>query len=184
MIASPELSEARFTVARDDCPHPEHWHSNDDESSELEVSLLVGAFVRALQPALVVETGTAFGQTAEQIGLALEQNGHGRLYTLEPDPERARQARDRVAGLPVDVVELQSLSFMPPALVDFAWIDSLLPLRVIELRWFRPFLPSGAIVGIHDAGPQHGIRTTIEAETWLRPIYLRTPRGVIFAEVR
>jgi hypothetical protein len=36
---------------------------------------LVAAFVRALQPETVLETGSAFGQTAEAIGRALAANG-------------------------------------------------------------------------------------------------------------
>jgi hypothetical protein len=61
-------SEARFTPPRPDCPHPEWWTSTDDDSTECEVTALVAAFVVALQPELVIETGTAFGQTAEAIG--------------------------------------------------------------------------------------------------------------------
>jgi hypothetical protein len=178
-----DLLESRYTPARDDCPHPEYWHSHDDDSTEIEVSELVGAFVRALQPEIVVETGTAWGQTAEQIGLALARNGHGELFTMEPDVERAASSRNRCQGLPVTVLACRSDEWTPPGPVGFAWLDSLLPVRADEYRALRPHLSPGAVVGIHDAGPQHGMRDTWEALEGLRFIALPTPRGVLFGEV-
>jgi hypothetical protein len=176
--------EARWTPARPDCPHPEWWHSPDDESTEDEVSELVAALVRALQPEIVVETGTAFGYTAERIGAALLRNGHGQLWTLETDPERADASRRRCVGLPVIVVEKASLDWMPLGPIDFGWLDSAIDQRVAEFLRF-PWTP-GAIVGFHDTGPQHGYRDAVEslvAFGRVREIYLRTPRGVTFAEV-
>ena len=113
-------TEDRFTPARPDCPYPQRWHSADSDSTELEVSHLVAAFVRALQPNLVVETGTAWGQTAELIGQALKANGQGRLITLEPDPARAEHSRNRCAGLPVEVLQQSSLDWAPDGPIDFA----------------------------------------------------------------
>jgi hypothetical protein len=175
--------ESRYTPPRDDCPHPEYWHCPDDESAETEISELVGAFVRAIQPDIVVETGTAWGYTAREIGWALVQNGHGRLYTLDPDGERAEHARTLCHGLPVDVIEAPSMSWTPPGPIGFAWLDSLLPIRAAEFDYFRPHYALNAIVGIHDAGPQHGHRDEWEAIEGLRLIYLPTPRGVVFGEV-
>lgn len=176
---SVDLSEARWTTPRDDCPRPEWWHSADDESTEFEVTALVGAFVRALQPECVVETGSAFGQTAEAIGAALVQNGHGHLHSLETDPARAAIARGRTSTLPVDILEADSLSWEPSHAIDFAWFDSALHIRTSEFRSYRPWFSERCVVGFHDAGPQHGIRPDIEAlaGSW---IYLPTPRGVMF----
>lgn len=103
--------ESHFTRPRADCPHPEWWHAADVDSTEIEVSELVAAFVRALQPQVVVETGTAWGQTAELAGRALARNRHGHLWTLEPDRLRADHARARCRGLPVTVVDQTSLSW-------------------------------------------------------------------------
>lgn len=179
--------ESQFTRPRADCPHPEWWHASDSDSTEHEVSELVAGFVRALQPDVVVETGTAWGQTAQVIGRALERNEHGHLWTLEPDPGRAEFSRRRCAGLPVTVVQQGSLDWQPPAPIDFAWLDSLCQLRVPEFTgWHAQFAP-GAFVGFHDTGPQHEpLRSQIEAlaeKGLLRPIFLPTPRGVAFAEV-
>jgi hypothetical protein len=179
--------ESDFTPPRPDCPRPEDWHATDSDSAEVEVTELVAAFVRALQPEVVVETGTAFGQTAEAIGRALAANGHGCLYTLEPDLNRCATASSRVLGLPVRVVSMQSIAWLPPDGIGFAWFDSLLGLREAEFRAYRPHMAAGCVVGFHDCGPQHGVvRDAVERlahEGELRPIYLPTPRGVMFAEV-
>jgi predicted O-methyltransferase YrrM len=155
------------------------------DSTECEVTALVAAFVVALQPELVLETGTAFGQTAKAISRALLANGHGRLVTLETDPGRVTLSRARCAGLPVQVLEMSSLDYTPDAPVDFVWFDSLVELRPVELRRYLPYLSPRAVVGFHDTGPQHPLRhllAPLEAEGLLvSPLYLPTPRGVCFA---
>lgn len=45
---------------------------------------------RLLQPAAVVETGVAYGVSAAFILRALEENGHGRLYSVDLPPLRRR----------------------------------------------------------------------------------------------
>jgi hypothetical protein len=178
------VAESTWTAPRTDCPHPEWWSSTDPQSTELEVSELVAAFVRALQPEYVVETGTCLAQTAYIIGLALTANGHGRLDTLETDPERAEFSRSRCTGLPVTVHCASSLDFTPPAPVGFAWLDSETWLRIPEFERFRPHVLPGAIVGFHDTAPHHGPwGRAVEALPGTRAIRLRTPRGVTFVEV-
>lgn len=180
------ITEAQWTAARPDCPNPEYWHAPDPDSTEMEVSELVGAFVRALQPEIVVETGTAWAQTAIQIGVALQANGHGEGYSLETEPDRVKHCRLALEGLPVRVVQQASLDWTPPEGVGFAWFDSLIPLRVAEFRAYAPYMRPGAVVGFHDCGPLHGLRGPVEElarDGRIRPIYLPTPRGVIFAEV-
>lgn len=175
------MIEARFTAPRADCPHPEWWHSVDDESTELEVSELVAAFMRGLQPELVVEVGTAFGQTARLIGEALQDNGHGRLLTYEVEGWRASLAGMKCIALPVRVINER---FTPPdEPVGFAWIDGHIDERIADLRALRLNLLAGSFVGVHDTSPFHGIRELVEAEQWIRWVHLPTPRGVMFGEV-
>jgi hypothetical protein len=180
--------ESRFTAPRADCPNPHYWNSDDADSTEHEVSVLVGAFVTALQPEYVVETGTAFGQTAEAIGKALKDNGHGRLVSLEPDTQRAQFSRDRCEGLPVEILEVESMSFTPDAEIDFAWFDSLIHLRAEELKRYLPFMSKRAVVGFHDTGPHHQTRNylneIIRSGLITNPLWLPTPRGACFARVR
>jgi len=166
------------------CPKPELWTASDSDSAECEVTELVAAFVRALQPELVVETGTCWGQTAEAIGRALAANGHGRLVSLEVDEERVAASRARCAGLPVEVLCRPSMSWEPSEPIGFAWFDSLLDLRVAEFVHFGPWLEVGSLVGFHDTAPHFGTYGAIvEGLPRLRPLTLRTPRGVTFAEV-
>lgn len=183
-------SEGRFSVGRPDCPNPERWHSDDADSTEYEVTELVAAFVRALQPDVVVETGTAWGQTAEAIGLALKDNGQGMLHTMDPDEIRFGSSSDRCQGLPVTLYKMASLDWIakPPfEWIDFAWFDSLHALRVPEFRAFYPYMSSRTVVGFHDTGPHQGsLRAEIEdleIEGKLLPMHLPTPRGVTFGQV-
>lgn len=190
-------SEARFTPPRADCPHPERWHSPDADSTEIEVSRLVAAFVEALRPDLVIETGTAFGQTAHLIGWALRDAEVGDLLTYEVDAARVEESRRLCEGLPVDVQQRPSLDGIQ-SLVDagvtgavgFAWLDSLFELRVPELQLIRPLLSRGAIVGIHDCGePEHTKYNAFAGEVasaarrlGFNRISLPTPRGVTFLQ--
>lgn len=180
-------SEARFTRPRPDCPRPYYWTSTDDDSTEIEVTRLVAAFVTALQPEFVVETGTAWGQTAEAIGHALWANGHGRLVTIEPDRERAHFSAERCTGLPVSVHIGLSLDYTPEQPIDFAWFDSLCELRPREFIRYLPHMSSRGVVGFHDTGPQHPVRDLLQRLTdngvLPSPLYLPTPRGVCFARV-
>lgn len=182
-------SEGRFTEPRADCPHPERWHSADADSTEREVTILVGAFVQALQPDLVVETGSAWGQTAHRIGLGLRANGQGVLHTIEPDATRADATRKRCEelSLPVVVEQMKSLDWTPPGPIGFAWFDSLPHLRVPEFLQYFPWLQANSIVGFHDTGPHQGtLREDIEELEklgHLLVIHLPTPRGVTFGQV-
>lgn len=181
-----ENREDRWTAPGPWQPHPEHWHSDDAQATEHEVSELVGAFARALQPEIVVETGSNSGQTTEAIGQALLKNGHGHLYSLEIDPVMADAAERRCTGLPVTVIRGDSLSWTPPGEVGFAWLDSETGIRHLELQRLRRFLADGAIVGIHDTGPQHAtarLLWPLVQRGEFSAITLRTPRGVTFGTV-
>ena len=179
--------ESRFTPPSPWCEHPEHWHADDAQATEHEVTELAAAFVRALQPEIVVETGSNTGQTTEAIGRALAKNGHGRLYSLEVDEALAAKAAERCEGLPVTVVIADSLAWSPPGDVGFAWLDSEPGIRHLELLRLRPHLLPGALVGVHDTGPQHVTYQFLKpliADGVFLPITLRTPRGVTFGTVR
>jgi hypothetical protein len=165
------------------CPKPQLWHSDDAYASEHEVSALVAAFVTALQPEIVVETGTNSGQTAQAIGRALAASGHGVLYTLEIDAALAARAAERCQGLPVQVIVADSLSWEPPGPVGFAWLDSHIGIRAAELERLLPHLDGAAVVGVHDTGPQHQVAMSLQPlidAGRFHCLTLRTPRGVTF----
>lgn len=181
------VRESLFTAPHRECPNPQWWRSTDAHSTELEVTELVAAFVRALQPEFVIETGTCWGQTAEAIGRALKANSHGRLVTLEVESQKVEHSAKRCEGLPVEVLECPSLSYTPDAPVDFAFFDSLVELRPEEFRRYLPHMHPRTVVGFHDTGPQHRVRDLLrplEEEGLIVPLYLPTPRGVCFARVQ
>jgi len=185
-------TEDRWTPPSSWCPNPQWWHSDaaDPDGAEQEVTGLVTALVRACQPEVVVETGTAAGQTAYAIGWALKDNGHGRLYTIEIDREAASAAEARLNGLPVIVACKDSLDWWPQYPIDFAWIDSgTAQTRVREIdRWASMFSP-GALIGVHDTAPNQGREVLRSLASGLFGSFgwpvlsLRTPRGVMIAQV-
>lgn len=194
--------ESEFTAPHQACPHPEYWHAPDSDSSEMEVSELVGALVRAIQPELVIETGTAYGYTARKIARALTRNGHGRLISMDIDPYRiefaeelfkADMARHIVDPACFEIRRQSSLDYQPSEPIQFAWFDSLYELRAQEFRHYRASgqLGAGTIVGFHDwtsglRGHYMDVRREVEEladKGWLRPIFIPTPRGVALAEV-
>lgn len=177
-------SEGVHTPPTGWCPQPDLWSCHDDQSAEIEVAELVAAFVRALQPDYVVETGTAHGHTAHAIGVALKQNGHGWLDTLETDPVLVREAVRRCTELPVRVLNGSSMDFTPDGPIGFAWFDSLIELRLPEFDRYRPHMTDATIVGFHDVSPRFGeFRHQLNRHGGFRPIFLHTPRGVCFAQV-
>lgn len=177
--------ESDFTPPSAWCPRPGLWHAADSEATEDEVTILVAAFVRALQPEIVYETGTSEGYTTAAIGAALAANGHGHLYAVEIDAGLAARAAQRCAGLPVTVTCGDSRTWEPPGPAGFAWIDSAFTTRPQEILRL-PFIP-GAIAGVHDTGPQHPVAALLapleESGVLAGMLALRTPRGVTFARV-
>lgn len=184
-----ELSEGRFTDRRDFCPNPGNWHSADADSTEYEVLELLGGLVRALQPEIVVETGTAFGYGALHIAQALKANGHGKLYTFEIDLERIGISAETLKDFPqqVDIVPTDIRQWTPPGDIEFAFFDSgRTEDRHLEFRYCRQWLKSGSIVAFHDAAPHHAVWAGVqqlERDGFLKPIRLHTPRGLALAEV-
>jgi predicted O-methyltransferase YrrM len=178
--------ESEFTRPSPWCPEPQLWEGHDFDSTEREVSELVAALVLATKPRLVLETGTGYGYTAEAIGRALAANGRGRLVTVERDSALAAVARSRCRELPVEVLEADSASWLPPAgeSIDFAWLDGHIIGRVHDLSRLQNHFSPGAIVGVHDTGPQHPVDERLLKLNlpWPR-IRLRTPRGVTFLQV-
>lgn len=182
-------SEAEFSPATAWCPNPGWWSADDDQATEREVTELVAAFVRALQPELVVETGSYTGQTSEAIAQALVWNCHGHLVTVEIDPERAQQVSDALAGMPATVICAAAGDVLASWLRDsgvpvgFAWLDSGPKSRRGELASLLPYLDDGAVIGVHDTRPGRPIAGVLDRDAF-DVLTLRTPRGVSFAQVR
>lgn len=181
--------------------HPElpragEYHQGDwgKGAATVEEALCLYGLVVALKPAFCLETGTETGFTAAHIALALEQNKHGKLITLETDPASAAEARANLQkwGLEkrVTVSEQSSLEYLAglntlPGLrqYDFALLDTHIELRAEELALLTPHLSEHAVVVVHDTSPLHPCRGETELLAQLRAsgfqvIHLPTPRGL------
>src|SRR2546428_13571306 len=77
---SPVMREMEELAERDGIPIV-HW----------ETGRFLATLMRALDPALVLEVGTAIGYSTLHMAEAM---GSGRIVTLELDAERAAQGRD------------------------------------------------------------------------------------------
>lgn len=181
--------ESRFTKPSEFCPHPEYWHSPDEETTEVEVTNLIAALVTAIQPEFVLETGTAHGYTSFAIGNALKLNGHGRLVSLDNDGWMIQDASNLVGSdLPVEILNINSMEYTPPEDIDFAFFDSWQTGRHQEFLRYLDMdkIKEGTIVAFHDTAPHHQVLQYIkklEADGYIKAIYLKNPRGLAIAEV-
>ncbi len=179
-------TEDEFTGASGWCPEPHLWHAHDSESSEAEVGTFIGALVRTVKPSIAVETGSAYGYTTREIGIALTDNGRGCLWTVEIDRGRADDVAQLCRDLPVTVACDDSLKWTPPEGINLCFFDSLGPLRQKEFLRYRPHMAEGCIVAFHDMAPHHGIKQDVEAlmeRGMIRAIFLHTPRGLCIGEI-
>jgi predicted O-methyltransferase YrrM len=183
--------ESSWTRPHRGCLHPEHWHAHDSDSTEVEVGALIGSLVTALQPELVIETGSAFGHTTEQIGKALAANRHGHCLSLEIDQGRATLARSRCKGLPVRILTESSLDFEPPGQIDLLFSDSDYAVRRPEIEHLSQWMEPGAIITVHDTTSaerghhmnMHREVEQLQASGLLRAVYLPTPRGLAICQL-
>ena len=145
--------ESEFTAPRPDLPHPEWWTSENHMATERELAELVAAFVVAMQPEHVLETGSHYGQTTELIGNALIRNGHGHLISIDIDDPLANVARNRCRELinngTVEIITADSFQFVPDFKIDLLFVDGS-PERSKEFEHFIPYLSENAVILIHD----------------------------------
>ena len=184
--------ESRFTSANDFCPHPEYWHSPDSEATEREITLLVAELIGAIQPEFVVETGSYHGHTTLEMALALRGNQHGRLVSIEKDGNAFLEARRHVLGyynnLPVELLSMNTMDYVPPEDIDFAFFDSWQEGRYEEFMRFHGMgrLKKDAIVAFHDTAPHHQVMKGVkilEEMGLIKTITIHSPRGLTIGQV-
>ncbi len=168
------------------------WSMFDGWTAEAEVLDLLYTLVRAIKPTRALETGTWLGRAAVAIGTALRDNGYGTLTTIELDPEAGRCADAAItaAGLSGHVEQIvgSSLDYNPPTEVQFALLDSDIPIRCLEFTRYYDHLAHGALIVFHDTGPQHGglaeeVQRLIDASQ-LEGVFLDTPRGLFIGTAK
>lgn len=136
-------------------PSPQ-WGS--EMAVEIETGLLLHALVRAVRPDNVIETGTHKGFSAMILAQALENNGHGKLYTIDLTDHRV-QALSEKYGLAGRVTFIQGDSRIELAKLaktlgrfSFLWLDSDHDDTVVlaEIAAAAPALQPGSFVAFHD----------------------------------
>jgi predicted O-methyltransferase YrrM len=126
-------------------------------SLTLEEAEFLYALVRLLKPERVLELGSGLGLSARFIAEALVENDSGWLTTLEPNHFFAAQARELLADLPVDVVELDSE--IPKETPDLVFIDSGYDRREADIAlWLRGDYEG--LVVVHDAQRGYDVTET------------------------
>lgn len=126
-----------------------YWHSVNGNVCEIEASIFIAALVRLIQPEFVVESGSFEGQTTKYIGMALRENGHGTLESLEIDEGLSKVAANRCVEYPVRVININSFDYIPDKLIDLLYIDGDYN-RDGDVRHFLPYMAGGSIIVVHD----------------------------------
>lgn len=170
--------ESRNTAPTEKCPHPEWWSAWNPVSTEVEVSMLIAALVKAVQPEHVLEIGAHYGQTTERIARVIIENGHGEITSLDINPEMIGSASHRCQGLPVTFVCMNSTQYIPEHPIDFLFVDGS-EQRAADFEHYLPYLSISAMVVVHDTAAYLGERQRI-LDLWMgNHIELNTPRGVL-----
>jgi predicted O-methyltransferase YrrM len=129
---------------------------------------LLYGLCRSLKPAVAVEIGSARGKSACYIGMALKENGSGKLYAVDPHASTGwndsnsvetfeiMQAHLRQLGVEkqVTIVRETSRAALPrvPASIDLLFIDGDHSYDGVSADWemFTPRMSEFGVVVFHD----------------------------------
>lgn len=182
------------------------YSSFNDAGIEVETGEFLYAFVRMLKPNRVLETGTHWGVGASYMGMALKENHHGSMTTVEFLPEIHRKACERMqklglggTGAADEIVYCKlgdAKDLEPTELYKLIFLDTEPQTRFAEAVKFFPWLEQGGFMFIHDLHQHmHQVENTEHGFAWpygrlpwglrelvlggkLRPFHIETPRGL------
>ena len=125
-----------------------------------EVDLLYGC-VRSTCPAVVVETGVGAGVSSTFILEAMDENNHGRLYSIDfyPQTEKCGWVVPQRLKSRWQLIRGRSVDHLPALLEQLGKIDLFLhdsdhsyTNMLAEFRMAWPYLKSGGLLLAHDVG--------------------------------
>ncbi len=174
-------------------------------SVEMEVGEFLYGFIRMIKPEAILETGTYKGVSAALMGLALKENGFGKLTTVEYEPSHYRDATSMFSALGLDkfiTALYQDANTLQTTdnKFDFIFLDTEPHLRFGEFLRFWHSLKPGGFIGIHDLGAHMGQTGNVvnDMKDWpfgtmpdeMKKIYreecenihFNTPRGLYLAQ--
>jgi len=181
-----------------DLPRAGEYHLGNfgHGAATIEEAQMLHALVLALKPKVCVETGTETGWTAAYIAAALEANGGGHLTTLEINPQMRELAAEHLTHWDlahrVTISGESSLEWLKNyagRAIDFALLDTHIPMRAEELALLLPHLSDTALVCVHDTSPEHPMRGETDLLAQLRAsgmsvVHVATPRGMTIMQRR
>ena len=162
------------------------WTTRDGQGAETETSEFIGALIRLIKPAVVVETGSYLGDTTVAIAKALKENDYGKLYSCDINKayvENVNQWLEK-EGLQewgqVLLITGQELIAQLGNQIEFAFIDSGggKGVRDNEIKTLIPFMKSLQMFALHDTAPQHAGISAVASMTKLPKVYFNCPRGL------
>lgn len=177
------------------------FSSFNDAGLECETGEFMYGLVRVLKPYHVLETGTHWGIGASYMGLALKENMHGHLDTIEFLPEIHRRAVERIETVGLNQVVTchfgDARAFEPgDKQYGLILLDTEPQTRFEELLRYYPYLMPGGFLFIHDLhrhmhqipheehgfawpfGPIPEAMRALVIDGKLRPMHFPTPRGL------
>jgi predicted O-methyltransferase YrrM len=176
--------------------HPDAWNAALRAQDACPVKMggpghvdLIYHVCRALRPTIAVETGVAFGWSTLALLLAMQENGQGRLYSVDM-PYKNRGNEDWVGCVvPTDLRATWTLirepdrDALPPLLksieqIDFAHYDSDKSYRgrlFAYAQLYRHLGPGGVLMS--DDINDNGAFRDFTLEHGLQPLVLQRPDG-------
>lgn len=135
----------------------------DDSTSEGEKMFLYG-LIRALNPKVVVETGTHKGLTSCYMGMALKENGQGYLVTADPFEWGQRGNFAKFPELPITYFQTPGKDLKLHDPIDFLFIDGFHEKQEVlnEVAMLFPQLSPFAVVVFHDCHPSDSDSADVE----------------------
>ena len=187
-----EFRQSEWIPPTPECSHPERWQMLDPQSAEVEVLDLLESLIRAVKPDLIVETGTFIGHSAIRMARALQENGIGRIITIEYDSAVFAKAKQQIDASGVARwIECRNASSLDTTIhdaIDLFYSDSDINIREQEVRRFLPQIKPRGLVLIHDASSYFKVvreaALRLEAEGLLSVVLLSSPRGLCIAQKR
>lgn len=165
-----------------------YWPNTFPTAIDQQTAEFLYSLIRITTPEIVIEIGTANGNSAIAIGQALEDNGIGKLYAIDPDEQELVTLAIKKAKLQKRIEYVIDYSFNAiPSLhlnyVDFVFIDGNHSYEnvVTDFNLVKNLIRPGGIIVFHDTifhpGPRRLIQE-LQKEGTFDIITLPTPLKV------